>query len=96
MGRPAPDGNARIDGAAGRTDPPQGVLSVRIGVESGTAVVGPIGHGEQMRHGTVGEVVGVAAALQSAAKSGTVLVGPSTRAAAQEIFEWGPSPDILS
>ena len=69
-------------------------LSVRIGVESGTAVVGPIGDGDQMRYGAVGEVVGVAAALQSAAKPGTVLVGPATRAAAEEIFEWGPSQDI--
>ncbi len=45
-----------------------------------------------MRYGAVGEVVGVAAALQSAAKPGTVLVGPATRAATEEIFEWGPAP----
>ena len=67
---------------------------MRIGVESGTAVVGPVGDGDQMRYGAVGEVVGLAAALQSAAKPGTVLVGPATRTAAEEIFEWGPSQDI--
>lgn len=39
-------------------------------------------------------MVGVAAALQSAAKPGTALVGPSTRAAAEEFFKWGPSQDI--
>ena len=70
------------------------VLSVRIGVESGTAVVGPMGDGDQVRYGAIGEVVGAAAALQSAAKPGTVLVGPSTRAAAEEIFDWGPNQDI--
>ena len=57
-----------------RTAAPQAALSVRIGVESGTAVVGPMGDGDQMRYGAVGEVVGLAAALQSAAKPGTVLV----------------------
>ena len=56
--------------------------------------MGPIGDGDQMRYGAVGEVIGVAAALQSAAKPGTVLVGPATRAAAEEIFEWGPGQDI--
>ena len=71
VGRPAP----HEDGRAG---PSEAVLSVRIGLESGIAVVGPIGDGDQMRYGAVGEVVGVAAALQSAAKPGTVLVGPST------------------
>jgi class 3 adenylate cyclase len=40
-----------------------------------------------MRYGAVGEVVGVAAAMQSAAKPGTVLVGPTTRAVAEDIFE---------
>ena len=57
-------------------------------------MVGPVGDGDQMRYGAVGEVVGLAAALQSAAKPGTVLVGPATRTAAEEIFEWGPSQDI--
>ena len=80
--------------AASQTGAPQTALCVRIGVESGTAVVGPIGDGDQMRYGAVGEVVGVAAALQSAAKPGTVLVGPATRAAAEEIFEWGPGQDV--
>ena len=94
VGRPAANGETVISGPVRRAGPPEAALSVRIGVESGTAVVGPIGDGDQMRYGAVGEVVSVAAALQSAAKPGTVLVGPSTRAASEEIFEWGPSQVI--
>ena len=94
VGQPAIDGSALLGGGASRTGAPRRSLSVRIGVESGTAVVGPIGDGDQMRYGAVGEVIGVAAALQSAAKPGTVLVGPATRAAAEGIFEWGPGQDI--
>ena len=90
VGQPATDGTAFPGGSASRMGAPPAALSVRVGVESGTAVVGPLGEGDQMRYGAVGEVVGVAAALQSAAKPGTVLVGPATRAAAEEIFEWGP------
>jgi len=68
-------------------------LSVRVGVETGLAVVGPVG-GDKMGYGAVGEVVGTAAALQSVARAGSVLVGPSTRAATEDIFEWGPGQDV--
>ncbi len=69
-------------------------LIVRIGVESGPAVVGPIGGGGRVEYGAVGEVVAVAAALQSAARPGSVLVGPATRAATDDRFEWGPSDEL--
>ena len=91
VGKPAPDGRPALGGSASRTCVPPAALSVRIGVESGMAVVGPVGEGDQRRYGAVGEVVGMAGALQSAAKPGTVLVGPATRAAADEIFEWARS-----
>ena len=94
VGLPGPDGGALLGWRASPMAAPQAALSARIGVESGTALVGPVGEGDQMRYGAVGEVVGLAAALQSAAKPGTVLVGPTTRTAAEEIFEWGPSQDI--
>ena len=74
VGPPEAGFNAPPGGGDGRTGAPRTALCVRIGVESGTAVVGPMGDGDQMRYGAVGEVVGVAAALQSAAKPGTVLV----------------------
>ena len=69
-----------------------GALSVRVGIETGPAVVGPLGAGAG--YGAVGEVVGAAAALQSAAKAGSVLVGPVTRAATEGVFEWGPTEEV--
>ena len=91
VGQPGSGERALLSRRAGRIDALLGALSVRIGVESGTAVVGPVDDGDQVRYGAVGEVVGLAAALQSSAKPGTVLVGPATRTAAEEMFEWGPA-----
>ena len=41
-------------------------------------------------------MVGTAAALQSVARAGSVLVGPATRAATEGLFEWGPSEDVVT
>ena len=71
-------------------------LSARIGVETGPAVVGPIGGGDRVDYGAVGDVVGAAATLESVAKAASVLVGPATRAATERIFEWGPSEDVVA
>jgi class 3 adenylate cyclase/tetratricopeptide (TPR) repeat protein len=69
-------------------------LSARVGIETGPAVVGPRWSGARSDYGAVGEVVEAAAALQSAAKPGSVLVGPATRAATEGIFEWGPTEEV--
>jgi DNA-binding SARP family transcriptional activator/tetratricopeptide (TPR) repeat protein len=69
-------------------------LSLRVGIETGPAVVGPIGIGARADYGAVGEVVGAAATLQSIARPGSVLVGPATRAATEGIFEWGPTEEV--
>ena len=69
-------------------------LSVRIGVETGPAVVGPLWSGATAGYGAVGEVVEAAAALQSAAKAGSVLVGPATKLATEGVFDWGPTEDV--
>ncbi len=71
-------------------------LSVRVAVETGTAIVGPIVGGERSDFGAIGEVVGEAAALQSVARAGSVLVGPATRAATEGIFDWGPSEEVAT
>ncbi len=68
-------------------------ISVRVGIETGPAVVGSLGTGSS--YGAFGEVVGAAAAFQSAAKAGSVLVGPVTRAATEDAFEWGPTEDVV-
>ena len=69
-------------------------LSLRAGVETGAAVVGPIESHAFTHYGAVGEVVVTAAALQSVAAPASVLVGPATRAATEGLFEWGPSEQV--
>jgi predicted ATPase/class 3 adenylate cyclase len=75
---------------------PVAPLTVRAGVETGQAVVGPIGKGASAGYGAVGEVVGAAAALQSVARPGSVLVGPVTHAATSGLFEWGPTEGVAT
>ena len=69
-------------------------VGLRIGVESGPAVVGPIGGGARVEYAAFGDVVSVAAALQSAARPGSVLVGPATRAATAHLFSWGTAEEV--
>ena len=71
-----------------------GSPAVRIGIETGLAVVGPIGGGAKVEYGAVGEVVGMAASLQSVARAGSVLVGPATRAATEGLFDWGATEEV--
>ena len=70
-------------------------LGLRIGVESGPAVVGPIGGGAKVEYAAFGDVVSVAAALQSAARPGSVLVGPATRAVIAHLFSWGAAEELM-
>jgi class 3 adenylate cyclase/tetratricopeptide (TPR) repeat protein len=67
---------------------------LRIGIESGPALVGPIGGGAKVEYAALGDVVSVAAALQSAARPGSVLVGPATRRAAAHLFTWGTQEEV--
>jgi DNA-binding SARP family transcriptional activator/class 3 adenylate cyclase len=70
---------------------------LRVGVETGPAIVGlaPIEAGAGSYYRIVGAVVSAAAALQSVANAGSVLVGPTTRAATEGLFEWGPTEEVL-
>ena len=70
-------------------------LSLRAGVETGAAVVGPFESHAFTHYGAVGEVAVAAAALQSVAAPASVLVGPATWAATEGLFEWGPSEQVL-
>ncbi|HXL96143.1 MAG TPA: AAA family ATPase [Streptosporangiaceae bacterium] len=60
---------------------------LRAGIETGPALLGPIGPG--VDYSAVGSVVTTAAALQAAARPGTALIGPATRAAVNHLFTWG-------
>ena len=55
---------------------------------------GRLWSGATLGYGAVGEVVEAAAALQSAAKAGSVLVGPATKVATEGIFVWGATEDV--
>jgi len=71
-----------------------GGRALRIGVETGPAVVGPVGGGAKVEYGAFGDVVSVAAALQSSARPGSVLVGPATRAVTGHLFSWGAAEEV--
>ena len=71
-----------------------GLPMLRIGVETGPAVLGPIGGGGKIEYGAVGEVVSTAAVLQSLARPGSALVGPVTRATVGHLFTWGASQEL--
>jgi class 3 adenylate cyclase/tetratricopeptide (TPR) repeat protein len=70
--------------------------ALRIGVETGPAVLGPLGGGGRVEYGAVGEVVGQAAALQASAGPGSALVGPVTRATTEHLFSWGASAPVAA
>ena len=79
-----------VRGVGGRDDG----LSLRAGVETGWAVVGSIGSGSWDHYEALGDVVGVAANLQTAAAPESILVGPVTSAATLSLFEWGPNEEV--
>jgi class 3 adenylate cyclase/tetratricopeptide (TPR) repeat protein len=69
--------------------------AIRIGIETGPAVVGPLRARPKSGYGAMGAVVGEAAAVQSFAKPGSTLVGPATRKATEGIFTWGPTEEVV-
>ena len=66
-----------------------GSLTVRVGINTGTVVVGPIGAGSRVEYGATGDAVNVAARLQAAAPAGGVLAGAETRRVVERQFDWG-------
>jgi ABC-type oligopeptide transport system substrate-binding subunit/class 3 adenylate cyclase/tetratricopeptide (TPR) repeat protein len=64
-------------------------FGVRVGVNSGMAVVGPVGAGSRVEYGATGDVVNIAARLQAEAEPGSVLVGSETKRSAERLFRWG-------
>jgi class 3 adenylate cyclase len=63
-------------------------FAVRIGIETGLAVLGAVGGEGKLAYGAVGDVLNTAARLQGEAEAGTVLVGPRTHRLTAERFEF--------
>ncbi len=64
-------------------------LAVRVGIETGLAVLGPVGGGGKVEYGAVGDALNTAARLQAASDAGMVLVGAQTQRSIEALFEWG-------
>jgi predicted ATPase/class 3 adenylate cyclase len=80
------------DGAATRysIEPP----AVRVGIETGLAVVGPVDAGGHARLAATGDSLNTAARLQAAARPGTVLVGERTWELVEARFDWGDRHEL--
>jgi ABC-type oligopeptide transport system substrate-binding subunit/class 3 adenylate cyclase len=63
-------------------------FSVRVGVNTGPVVLGPMGAGKRVEYGAYGDTVNTAARLETAAEPGQVLVGSSTFRLIEALFEW--------
>ena len=70
-------------------DPDPSAVSIRVGIETGLVVLGPIGTGGRIEYGATGDALNTAARLQSHASPGCVLVGDVTRRATGDRFAWG-------
>jgi len=71
-----------------------GELGIRIGINTGLAVLGEAGRSQGIEYTAMGDAVNVAARLQAVASEGGIVVGESTHRAAAEAFEFRPLDDV--
>lgn len=78
-----------IQGLGAKLTHPEVNLAVRIGITTGTVVVGDIGSGERReQQAIVGETPNLAARLQGLAGPNAVVIGASTRRLLAGLFDW--------
>jgi class 3 adenylate cyclase len=70
-------------------------IGVRVGIQSGRAIVGSIGAGAKVEYGAMGDPLNTAARLQGAAAPGTVVVGASTQRIVAALFDWSEPRTLL-
>lgn len=76
----------RIVSTCGAAEDP---VTVRVGIDTGLVVLGPVGGGGRIEYGATGDALNTAARLQSHASPGSILVGGTTRRAVADRFTWG-------
>jgi len=69
-------------------------VQMRVGVNTGEVLVGTVRAGRE--YTAMGDVVNTASRLQEAAEPGTVMVGPETRAATRDAFEYADIDPVLA
>jgi len=69
-------------------------FSVRVGIETGLAVLAPVGGQRSVGYAAMGDALNTAARLQAAADPGTVLVGPRTHASIESVFAWSEPREL--
>jgi class 3 adenylate cyclase len=63
-------------------------IQLAIGIHTGEAVVGNIGSERRMDYTAIGEMVNIAARLESIARPGQILTTSQTREAAGEVYDY--------
>ena len=69
-------------------------FGVRVGIETGLVVLGPVGGGTRVEYGATGDALNTAARLQSHADPYAVLVGPETHHLIEPLFRWGERREL--
>ena len=70
-------------------------LALHVGINTGSVIAGEVGSAARRDYSVTGDTVNVASRLQGAARSGQILVGPSTYRHANTTFEFD-APAALS
>ncbi|HKB19369.1 MAG TPA: AAA family ATPase, partial [Gaiellaceae bacterium] len=69
-------------------------FAVRVGVNTGSVVLGPVGGGSRVEYGATGDTINAAARLQKAAAPGTMLVGEPTYNLVEPLFDWSEPQEL--